>query len=192
VRGLKGTGAFALVLSALIAGCGIQQPSNPTANRANRPSEGFQGQAPNQAQAAHKYGAKPGLREYRVHSDLVLNLGKGVTGSVNGNDYHKCVNANGGFAFTTASDEEKHDLWIDASTSFPLCWQDASLQDFDVHVTSPYKAAYSGVLLFQDQAGSAYHLECNGTPFQGLACTKTGPLSAKITRMTRAKSGAKR
>jgi hypothetical protein len=176
--------AFAVALAALVSGCGNQQQAP---NRANRAPQGFQaqpqGKGPNSSQAGHKYGAKPGLREYRVHSELVLDLGKGTQGSVNGGT-EKCVNGNGGFAFTTAGPPEKRDLWIDASESvFPPCYQNPSWQYFTINVSSPYKGKYADVYLGQGQAGQPYILRCS-RPGEGvksrLDCKQNGDKSVTI------------
>jgi hypothetical protein len=167
----------AVVLVTLAAGCGGESQ-----DQATRPPEGFQGPAPSKQQAAKKFGAKPGVSEYRVHSDLVLNLGKGVSGSVSAQDHFKCVNANGEFPFkTTTDDKEKHDLWIDASTSvIPPCFQDASYQYFDVNISAPYTGALS-VRLGQEQAGSEYSLKCPDRDSARVGCRQKGKLSVEIT-----------
>ncbi len=81
------------------------------------------------------------------------------------------------WGFTT-TDLEKHDLWIDASTSLPFCWQDTSYQYFDVNVTSPYQGKI-GLYLGQNEAGKPYALTCFGLGIH-LGCKQTGNTSATI------------
>ncbi len=141
--------------------------------------------------ATHRTGqaststTRPKVREYRVHSELTLDLGTGVSGSVNGTESFTCVNANGGFAFKTPKDQDVHDLWIDASESvIPPCFSVKSYQYFRVNVTGPY-AGNVQVELAEEEDGKAgrsdYHLTCPHSTAYHLACTQTGPLAAKIT-----------
>lgn len=162
------------LLAALAAGCG---GSKSASVESHSPTNS----GPSKRQAEQKFGAKPGVTEYRVHADLNLNLGKGVSGSVNGSNSFKCVNGNGGFPFNTATDQEKHDLWIDASESVvPPCFQDASYQYFDVNIYGPYQGKLSNIRLGQDQAGHPYTLQCGGDTGR-VGCREKGPLAIEIT-----------
>jgi hypothetical protein len=55
---MKRTIAFAIVVSALVAGCGNQQQST-SQNAGNRPSQGFQGERPNRATASFRTPGAP-------------------------------------------------------------------------------------------------------------------------------------
>ena len=132
--------------------------------------------------SAHDRPLKSG--EYRINSDLTLDLGTGVSGSVNG-ESEKCVNSNGGFGYTTGSDQETHDYWIDVSESvIPPCFSSKSYSYFTVHVNSPYKGQV-GLLLAEESDGkpgrSDYHLTCTTGLAVHLACKQTGPLAATVT-----------
>lgn len=167
----------ALSMCLAVVGCGGTSQSSSSQSA---PPRKFGGNA-----APHKFGAPPGTREYRVHTELILDLGRGTKGSVTGVQ-GDCVNADGGFAFDTGGDGEKHDLWIDASVSvIPPCWNNPSWQHFDVNVSSPYKGKLASLRLQQQggMAGRPYQLLCPGEGEgikRHLACKENGPLSVTV------------
>ena len=136
--------------------------------------------------AGHLLSAsRPGVKQYRVNSELTIDLGTGVQGGVAGTNTYKCVNDNGGFGFSTTTDQIKRDLWIDASESIiPPCITVKSYQYFDMMVASPYKGSI-GLVLAEDENGkparSPYQLKCTNGSSYHLACKQTGPLSVTIT-----------
>jgi hypothetical protein len=161
-------------LALLLALIGVMVPTVASAH-GSRPTS-----------AGHMLGAsRPGSKEYRVSSELTIDLGTGVQGGVAGTNSFKCVNDNGGFGFSTTTDQIKRDLWIDASESIiPPCITVKSYQYFDMMVASPYKGSI-GLVLAEDETGkparSPYQLKCTNGYSYHLACKQTGQLSVTIT-----------
>jgi hypothetical protein len=131
------------------------------------------------AAVSHGQGA-PGTKEQRVNSDLTLDLGTGVRGGVVGTDVQRCINGNGGFGFLTATDQETHNLWIDASQAFGPCLAATSYQQFRVEVLAPYQGAIN-IELQEQSTGGPYKLLCSGGSSYHLACTQTGDKAVTIT-----------
>ncbi|ROZ89137.1 hypothetical protein [Gordonia sp. OPL2] len=99
-----------------------------------------------------------GVGEYRVHKKLTLDLGAGARGGVEAVDGH-CVNANGEFPFSMTSDAPQvHDLWIDASESFPVCITDLSSMVFRVYLTSPITKELK--IAIGERPGGGYDIYC--------------------------------
>ena len=166
-----------------VLGCGSSDGDDSSTSAANTESS----KAPppeNFAENPPPDDKNSNLKEYRVAAEIQANFGKGAVYNLEPfSGGSTCVNdkRNGPYGPTTA-DNDKSELWMYASVSFPDCFSSNSFQRWDFHLTKPVEGHYMINLGEGCVNGCPYKTQCEEWYKDSLHCETQGNLVIKLSR----------